>query len=155
MQPFSSSRQLSVVRSALSRSIRLIPSCARSYIKRAPILSWLQRKLLVAFLEGHEFVHRIDTGPAKGLFFPVILPDDKGVWTGSYERRFVDALASSILPGTTCFDVGGWHGYCGGVMACAGAAKTYVFEPLPSNCARIRRVIDLNPHLNITLEQVA
>jgi FkbM family methyltransferase len=136
-------------------SIRFVPWPLRSAIKRVPVLAWFQKTLLRKVLEGQEFVHRIDAGPAKGLVFPVILPDDKGVWTGTYELNFVQLLAAAVRPGTCCLDVGGWRGYCAGVMACAGARSTYVFEPLPANGVRIQRMIELNPKLSIQLNAVA
>lgn len=136
-------------------SIRLVPWRLRSTVKRIPILAWLQKTLLRNVLEGQEFVHRIDAGPAKGLVFPVVLPDDKGVWTGTYELPFVEMLSAAVRPGTCCLDVGGWRGYCAGVMACAGAKSTYVFEPLPENGIRIQRMIELNPKFSIMLNPVA
>lgn len=145
-----------MIRTALRHSIRLVPWQVRSSIKRLPVVSWLQRKLLTGLLTGHEFSHRIDAGPARGLIFPVVLPIDKGVWTGTYELSFVQRLSAAVKPGDTCFDIGGWRGYCAGVMACSGAARTVVFEPLPANGERIRRLISLNPHLpSISLEACA
>jgi FkbM family methyltransferase len=120
-----------------------------------PVIAGLQRRLLATLLSGREFVHTIDAGPARGLVFPVVLPDDKGVWTGTYEQKFVESLAAAIRPGDVCFDVGGWHGFCAGVMA-QKAARVVVFEPLPANCDRIRRMIELNPsRTGLTLEPSA
>src|SRR6478672_10596056 len=53
------------------------------------------------------------------------------------------------------FDAGGWHVFYAGVMALAGASKVFVFEPLPANCDRIRRLIELNPALPIELLEAA
>jgi FkbM family methyltransferase len=106
-------------------------------------------------LEGQEFVHTVDAGPARGLVYPVRLPEDKGVWTGTYEIEFAAALANAVTPGSVCLDIGGWHGFYSGVMALAGASKVIVFEPLPANCAHIRRLIELNPHLSIELIDAA
>jgi FkbM family methyltransferase len=85
------------------------------------------------------------------LLYPVVLPDDKGVWTGNYEIDFVQALAAAIEPDSVCFDIGGWRGYCGGTMGVSGASRVIIFEPLPENGDRIRRLIELNPSLNIEL----
>ena len=139
----------------IQKSIRLIPWQLRTSIKHIPVVAWMQRRFLSSFLEGREFLHTVDAGPAKGLIYPVVLPEDKGVWTGTYELDFVDRLASSVPPGGICFDIGGWQGYFAGVMAYAGASKIYVCEPLPFNCKRIMRLIDLNPHHQIMLEQAA
>jgi FkbM family methyltransferase len=136
---------LSPMRSLVAWSIRLVPWRLRTVIKRMPIVAGLQRRVLAKLLTGREFVHTIDAGPAKGLVFPIVLPDDKRVWTGTYEHEFVQSLAKAVRPGDVCFDVGGWRGFCAGVMAQAGAARVVVFEPLPANCERIRRMIELNP----------
>jgi FkbM family methyltransferase len=129
-------------RSLIGGSIRLVPWQLRSVVKRIPVVAWLQRRLLK--LGGHEFIHTIDAGPAAGLKFPVVLPDDKGVWTGTYELDFIQSLADAVRPGDVCFDVGGWRGFCAGVMACRGASRVTVFEPLPANILRIRRMMELN-----------
>jgi FkbM family methyltransferase len=127
----------------------------RVIIKHVPLVAPLQRWLIANFLEGKEFVHRVDAGPARGLVYPVRLPQDKGVWTGTYESEFAAALANAVTPGSACLDIGGWHGFYSGVMALAGASKVIVFEPLPANCARIRRLIELNPQLSIELIEAA
>jgi FkbM family methyltransferase len=110
---------------------------------------------LARFLNGHEFVHRIDAGPAKGLVYPVLLPGDKGVWTATYERAFAETLASAVRPNGVCIDVGGWRGYFGAVMALAGASQVVIFEPFPENCDRISRLCSLNPRLPLRLERLA
>ncbi len=79
----------------------------------------------------------------------VQLPEDKGVWTGSYELPFARALADAVVPGDVCFDVGGWRGFFAGVMALAGARKVYTFEPSPVNRPLIEQLITLNPRLPI------
>ena len=144
-----------MLRALLERSVRLVPWRLRGLIKRLPVVAWAQQRLLAAALDGKEFVHTVDAGPAEGLVYPVVLPDDKGVWTGTYELAFVEALAGAVEAGSVCFDVGGFRGYCAGVMARAGAAKTHVFEPFPANCARIEKLIDLNPELPLSLHPVA
>lgn len=141
--------------SLVQKSIRIVPWSMRSWFHRIPIFSQLQRHILKSFVAGREFIHQIDAGPARGLKFPVILPTDKNVWTGTYELKFVTALAESIRPGDVCFDIGGWRGYCSGVMAVRGAASVQVFEPLPENIERINRLIQVNPTLPIKLEPAA
>jgi FkbM family methyltransferase len=139
----------------LQRAVSAIPWRLRGTIKHIPLIAPLQRWLLENYLAGEEFVHRVDAGPARGLIYPVSLPQDKGVWTGTYETDFATALAGAVPPDGTCLDVGGWHGFYSGVMALAGASKVIVFEPLPANCQRIRRLIELNPPLPIELIQAA
>lgn len=139
----------------VQRSIRLIPWRFRTTIKRLPGVAWLQRQALTHVLEGREFLHTIDAGPASGLVFPILLPEDKGIWTGTYELEFVEKLSALIRPGDVCFDIGGWRGYIGAVMALHGASRVVVFEPFPPNCDKIRRVLSLNPSLPIELQPVA
>lgn len=139
----------------VKKSVQIVPWHLRTVIKRIPLVAGLQRKLLAHTLEGREFIHTIDAGPARGLIYPVLLPEDKGVWTGTYELDFMERLAAAVKPGSVCFDVGGWHGYCAGVMACRGAAKTVVFEPLPAKAVRIQKLMELNPKLSLTLKPAA
>jgi FkbM family methyltransferase len=111
--------------------------------------------LLAGFVEGHEFIHKVDAGPARGLKYPVTLPQDKGIWTGTYELEFSENLAAAVRPGDVCLDVGGWRGFFSGVFGLAGARRVYTFEPLPANCAQIHRLVELNPQLPLTLFEVA
>src|SRR5690349_16529357 len=74
-----------MIRAMLRRSVGLVPWKWRGAIKRLPLIAPVQRWLLMRFLEGREFVHTVDAGPAGGLRYPIKLPDDKGIWTGTYE----------------------------------------------------------------------
>lgn len=144
-----------MLKKALQCSIRLVPWRLRCLIKSVPLVARIQQWALSKFLYGQEFVHTIDAGPAQGLNFPVVLPDDKGVWTGTYELDFVQRIASSVPVDGVCLDVGGWRGYVAGVMACSGASATHIFEPMKSNCERIQRLIELNPDLRLSLNRCA
>jgi FkbM family methyltransferase len=144
-----------MVRALFRKSISLIPWRVRNTIKNLPLIAPLQRSVLERFLEGREFVHTVDAGPARGLKYPVVLPEDKGVWTGTYELEFASALAEAVQPGDVCLDIGGWRGFYGGVMALAGAKRVFIFEPLPANCERVRKLIALNPELPLTLLEAA
>lgn len=139
----------------LQRSISLVPWKLRETIKHRPIFAYAQRRILESCLHGREFVHLVDAGPARGLRYPVVLPEDKGVWVGTYEAEFAAALASAVRPDTVCYDVGGWRGYYSGIMALAGASSVFVFEPLPENVLRIRKLAALNPELPIKLIESA
>ena len=144
-----------MLQKAIQSSVQLIPWQLRSAVKRVPLLAALQRWILSKFLEGKPFIHTVNAGPARGLRALIVLPEDKGIWTGTYELDFVMALAKSVKHGDVCFDVGGWHGFCGGVMALNGASKTVIFEPMPANCDRIAKLIELNPKLDMCLFQGA
>ena len=93
-----------------------------------PMLAGLQRWIVNFFLKDQEFTHTVDAGPAKGVNFPIKLPDDKGIWTGTYEQKFTQKIASLINEGDVCCDVGGWHGFVGAVMAVQGASEVHIFD---------------------------
>lgn len=131
--------------------LALVPLRARVHIKHVPIFARLQRRITSNLLGGREFVHTVDAGPAKGISFVLHLPEDKGVWTGTYELLLAQRLAAAVRPDTIGFDIGGWHGFFAGVMAANGAREVHVFEPLPDNASRIERLIDLNPAKRIML----
>ncbi len=137
--------------SLVSRALRLVPFSVRNRIKTIPGVAHLQRAIVSRAFDGREFEHRVDAGPAKGITFLIKMPDDKGIWTGTYEFNFATRLARAVSPGTVAFDIGSWHGFFAGVMAAQGASAVHVFEPLPANAERIRRLVALNPEKSITL----
>ena len=139
----------------LSRSIRMIPWSLRSWVKRIPGIAQLQRLVISALTDGREFDHRVDAGPARGVTFRIRMPEDKGIWTGTYESAFAKSVAAAVVPGTIAYDVGSWHGFFAGVMAAQGASEVHVFEPLPANQERLRHLVDLNPERKIRLHACA
>ncbi len=140
--------------SFLTKTISLVPWSIRGSIRKIPLLAWFQRRVL-ARLDGSEFIHAVDAGPARGLIYPVTLPQDKGIWTGTYESKLAKRVAQAVRPGDVCLDVGGWRGFFSGVMAIAGASKVIVFEPLPQNISQIHRMMELNPDLPIEAVEAA
>jgi FkbM family methyltransferase len=135
----------------LQKIVNFIPWHLRGVIRHVPGLKQLQQYLLKKHLDGVPFVHNINAGPAKGLVYPVVLPDDKLIWIGNYEQSFSEALASAVTPGSVCYDIGGYRGFFSGVMACQHAGSVSVFEPFPVNQRQIQEMIELNPSLPITL----
>jgi len=127
----------------------------RDQIRRVPGLAALQRWVVYQFISGESFVHQINAGPGKGLKVMIRLPEDKGLWTGTYETFFVGAIATAVKVGSTCLDIGSYHGFVGGVMAQRGAAKVVCFDPLPQNVAVIKALIGLNPRLNLSVRAEA
>ena len=144
-----------LVPALIQKSVSLVPWRLRGTVKRVPLVAPLQRWLVARFLEGREFIHAVDAGPAAGLIYPIRLPEDKGIWTGTYELELATRISRVVRRGDVCFDIGGWRGFFSGVMALAGASKTFIFEPLPANAAQIRRTIALNPKLPIELIDAA
>lgn len=135
--------------------IQLTPLWLRKRIKNIPLLKQVQQRLISKYMHNVEFDARITAGPAKGLNFPVSMPGDKLMYIGTWESEFSDKLSSAIKPGWVCYDIGGYKGYYSGIMALRGAKKVIVFEPMPDNVERIKRLIELNPSLPIQLEEVA
>lgn len=136
-----------MIRSAVS----LVPWGLRGAVRSIPGVAQAQRWLVSQTLDGTEFEHRVDAGPAKGVRFWIHMPEDKGIWTGTYELAFAQRIAAAVPRNGVAYDIGGWHGFFAGVMAAQGAAKVVVFEPLPDNVARIERLVALNPNLPIQL----
>jgi len=143
------------MRQMFSGLMRMIPWSIRGQIKQIAGVAHLQRVVVSKALDGQEFTHRVDAGPAKGMTFHVRLPEDKGIWTGTYELEFASALAAAVQPGSVAYDIGGWHGFFAGVMAAQGARRVYVFEPLPDNVERVHKLIALNPDKAIELHACA
>lgn len=143
------------MRELVQKSVNLIPFGIRDSIRKIPLVSGLQRTFFKAFLSGQSFDYKINAGPATGLVYPITLPADKNIWTGTYELEFSTELASHVKPGSICYDIGGFRGYFGGLMARRGAKSVYFFEPLPENIEQIRRVIDRNTDLDLNLLELA
>lgn len=139
----------------IRRSVDILPWQWRLRVKDLPIIAPLQRWLVARFLDNREFVHEVTAGPAKGLKFPVRMPQDKAIWSGTWEPAFATALAQAVHPGAVCYDVGGYRGFYSGVFACSGASKVYVFEPNPQNCTCLDSLVSLNPQAPIQLFRMA
>ena len=138
----------------LADLINIIPYRWRDRIRRIPLVGALQRWIFnTAFRGSVDF--RIKDGPAKGLVFPLKLPDDKLFWTGLWEKEFAERLANATESGAVCLDVGAYRGYFSGVMAVQGAGEVHCFEPNPENIAKLERLVELNPNLSLKLHQVA
>lgn len=133
----------------------MVPWFMRKWIRSIPGVARAQRAIVSRALDGREFEHLVDAGPAKGITFSIRMPEDKGIWTGTYEVDFASELAAAVKPGGVAYDIGSWHGFFAGVMATQGASEVHVFEPLPENAERIRRLIALNPAKALKLHTCA
>lgn len=118
-------------------------------------VAWLHQGFVERFFHGRFVTMRLTSGPAEGVVFPLLLPQDQRIVGDNYERRFSRAIATECTKGCIGFDVGGWHGYYAAIMAARGCSKVHVFEPLFSNCRQIRKLQDLNPGLEIELHRIA
>lgn len=138
----------------LANLINLIPYRFRDKIRRIPLMGALQRWVFKTAFRG-DVDFRIKEGPAKGLVFPLKLPDDKLFWTGLWEKEFAERLALATRQGGVCLDVGAYRGYFSGVMAVQGAGEVHCFEPNPDNIAKLERLAELNPVLPLKVHQMA
>jgi FkbM family methyltransferase len=141
--------------SVLERSVNLIPWQARRWIKHVPVVARFQRLFFRKLLSGRSFLHTINAGPAKGLVYPITLPLDKAIWTGTYETEFAAAVSGSVNKGDICYDIGAYRGFFSGVFALSGAGRVIAFEPFPENCAQLQRLALNNPRLPFTFENIA
>ncbi len=139
----------------VTRAMNAIPWSLRTRIKTIPGVAALQRAIVARTLDGTQFDHEIDAGPAKGITFKIHMPEDKGICTGTYEVDFATRLAAEVKAGGVAYDIGSWHGFFAGVMAAQGAREVHVFEPLPANAERIRSLVALNPAKTINLHPYA
>lgn len=135
--------------------VRKVPFGLRTRIKGIPVLKQLQQYLLRNWLDEKEFVATISGGPAKGLVFPVQMPQDKLMWIGTWELDFAQFLQKTTKPGWICYDIGAYKGYFSGIMALSGAAEVFIFEPLPVNVQKIKNLISLNSQLPLRLIEKA
>lgn len=136
-------------------AVRLVPYRMRRQIKTLPLVGPAQRFIVNRHLSGKPFVHTVDAGPARGITFELVLPEDKGIWTGTYEPDFAARVAAEVRPGMIGYDVGSWHGYFAGIMLANGAREVTMFEPLPRNRARLERLVALNPGRCLGIAPVA
>ena len=139
----------------LIKLVEYLPISIKSTIKNMPVFKTIQASLFNQFLKYEKFNAIISGGPAKGLNFPVTLPQDKLMWLGTWELYFAQTLKFYVKRGFVCYDIGGYKGYYAGVMALSGAKDVFIFEPMPSNADSIKQLIALNPKLPIDLHQIA
>ncbi|MEO1102235.1 MAG: FkbM family methyltransferase, partial [Pseudomonadota bacterium] len=139
----------------VQHAVRLVPHRLRGKVKSLPLVGAAQRLIVDRSLSGRVFVHTVDAGPAKGITFQVKLPEDKGIWTGTYEAAFADRLETEMRPGMVGYDIGAWHGYFSGIMLAGGASAVVAFDPLPDNRTRLDKMIALNPGSDVAIEPCA
>ena len=140
-----------MAKNILTHSVDLIPWWFRDLIKKVPFVAYFQRKLVNKYLAGSEFIYQISAGPAKGLFFPIKLPDDKLYWTGTWEKDITEVIYKNIVKGKPSCDIGSHRGFIAGIMALAGSSKVFCFEPNPENIRHLEKLLDLNKILKLTI----
>lgn len=144
-----------MMKDLLRSAVNLIPFPVRHRIRHIPGIKQLQQRLMARYMDGARFEHRIKGGPADGLVYPVVLPQDKQIWMGTYELAFAQNLAKAVERENVCYDVGGYRGFFSGVMARQGAGIVHCFEPMAANVDQIRSMVALNPAMRVTVHQLA
>ena len=139
----------------IEKSINLIPWQVRHWIRSIPGIAQLQRQIFTRCIGDRQFVHRINAGPAAGINYRVHLPQDKQIWTGTYEAEVATKICETVIPGKACFDIGAHRGFLSGVMAVAGASEVHCFEPNPENIEQLRSLRDLNEDYRFVLHEMA
>ena len=139
----------------IEKSVNLIPWRVRHWIRSIPGVAQLQRQIFTRCIGNRQFVHRINAGPATGLNYRVHLPQDKQIWTGTYESQVAAKIREAVIPGKACFDIGAHRGFLSGVMAVAGASEVHCFEPNPNNIEQLRTLRDLNNSYKFVLHEMA
>lgn len=132
-----------------------MPWWLRKRIRGIPVFSKLLRWLFARLFQNSQFNHIINAGPAKGLQMPITLPDDKFLWTATWEIEISEHLQQMTRQGSIALDIGAHRGFFAGIMALAGAEKVYCFEPLPENLEKLHALCELNPQLAIDILPVA
>lgn len=143
------------IKNIIIKALEMVPFGLRSQIKNIPVVKQLQALVLKKYFSDKEFVATITGGPAKGLIFPVQLPQDKLMWIGTWELEYAKKLQQMVQLGWVCYDIGGYKGYYAGIMALHGAGEVIIFEPMPVNVEKIKNLISLNPTLPLTLIEKA
>ncbi len=144
-----------MMRRLLQSSVDMIPWRMRDRIRRMPLVKPMQQWLIARFLSGTTFAHTVTAGPAKGVRFPVTLPHDKLIWTGTWELELSTAIQKGVHNGDVCYDIGSYHGFFAGVMAAAGASRVHCFEANPANVRELEILKSLNPQLPLDIQAVA
>lgn len=95
-------------------------------------------------------------GPMRGMRW-VVGAQNHGMWLGSYEAEKQLAIAASLRPGDTFFDVGANTGFFTLLGArCVGPTGTVVaVEPLPRNADCLERHVALNGLANVVVVRKA
>jgi hypothetical protein len=118
-------------RSNLMSSVRLVPWRARGMVKHIPGLSQLQRLLVRRFLDSEAIFDAVDARAARRPRFLLTLPEDKGVWTGSYELPLARALAEPVRTGDVRHDAGAGEDSSGASWRWQGRGSSTCSSPRP------------------------
>lgn len=115
-----------------------------SSVARLPVLGPLLRRLARRYPEGS--IVAIRSGPAAGLLWRRHRRFINAYWAGTYELPVQKALARTLRPGATFFDVGASAGFFTvlGARLVGERGKVVAIEPFPANAAVVREQFALN-----------
>lgn len=114
------------------------------FLKSLPIVRQTGRWWVNTFLEGT--VTPIYQGQAQGMLWQRRKRYVHGYWLGDFELDFQQALANSLKPGMTFFDVGANAGFYSLVAwkQIGPAGKCVSIDPDPDNCVHMNELKRLN-----------
>lgn len=135
---------------------RAIPSPARRLVRAAaPRLSDRVYGRLAAQSPVEPQWVTVAGGPLQGRPIRCSLRLEQSYYLGTHEPA-IAATVATLRPGTCVIDIGGHIGYTAMLSAAAvgPTGRVLVFEPLPSNRARIAEHLAANPDLGAVIDVV-
>ncbi len=75
--------------------------------------------------------------------------EQKAFFAGEYDGGIIQRISSILKPGNTVFDIGANVGFYSIALGCklkklAGGSQLWAFEPVPSNFARLVKLVEIN-----------
>lgn len=147
---------MGIRRVSVSLVDRLPAPVARRLRGTGPAVRFL-RAIANPMLPDTFTVVTVRSGRAAGTRIEIDPRSEKYYWLGTYEPRVLDLLADCLRPGDVFWDVGAHAGF---MVAAASRlvgprGAVVAFEPNPENAHRLRRTIEMNGLINVTLREVA
>ena len=114
------------------------------FLKSLPFIRQAGRWWVNTFMEGS--VTPIYQGEAQGMLWKRRKRYINGYWLGDFEPAFQHALASTLHPGMTFFDVGANAGFYSLVAwkKIGPSGKCVSVDPDPDNCAHMQELKQIN-----------
>jgi FkbM family methyltransferase len=130
---------------ALALLDRVPAGIARAFTTDARVARLL-RPLVNRIVPRGETVVSVRSGAGAGIRLPIDARTEKFYWTGMHERPVQDALARTLRPGMTVWDVGAHIGFFSALASrlVGPTGVVHAFEPLPANRERLARTLELN-----------
>jgi FkbM family methyltransferase len=124
-----------------------LPAPLKRGVYRLGPFSRLARNILNRAAPQGLTTIEVAAGGLAGMRLSLDLAGEKDYWLGTYEPQLQAAVEELVRPGMVAYDVGANIGYVSLLLARAvgEGGRTYAFEALPANLARLRANLALNP----------